>query len=141
MKKILIVEDDTFIRDLYVRAFTTNNYEVEIATDGEAALKQIATTLYDMILLDIMLPKVTGIDVLKAIRAPNAKSITTPVFLITNLGQDTIIKEAFTIGADGYLLKAQLTPKDVVSEITTFFTNQDQLKQVGAEDGNKPENT
>ena len=124
MKRILIVEDDTFIRDLYTRAFSRSNYEVEAAADGEEAITKVKSGKYDMILLDIMLPKITGINVLRAIRDPGGATKDVPVFLITNLGQEDIIKEAFKIGADGYLLKAQLTPKDVVNEIELYFTQQ-----------------
>ncbi|MBI4058463.1 response regulator [Candidatus Gottesmanbacteria bacterium] len=127
MRKILIIEDDTYIRDLYMRSFQRDGYEVEAAVDGEEALNKVKTGTYDVILLDIMLPKVTGIDVLKSIRSPDAKAKDTPVFLTTNLGQEDIIKEAFKIGADGYLLKAQLTPQDVVDEINSFFKQQSDM--------------
>lgn len=110
-----------------MRSFQRDGYEVEAAVDGEEALNKVKTGTYDVILLDIMLPKVTGIDVLKSIRSPDAKAKDTPVFLTTNLGQEDIIKEAFKIGADGYLLKAQLTPQDVVDEINSFFKQQSDM--------------
>jgi DNA-binding response OmpR family regulator len=121
MKRILIVEDDNFIRDLYNRAFSKAGYEVSVAADGQEALDVVKNTNFDMILLDIMLPKVNGIDVLRAYKDPKSGVKDTPVFLITNLGQEDIIKEAFKLGADGYLLKAQLTPKNVVDEANGFF--------------------
>lgn len=117
----MIVEDDYFISDIYKRVFTKAGYIVDTALDGEIAINIVKDNSYDIILLDIMLPKVTGINVLKEFRKPEALALHTPVFLITNLGQEAIIKEAFKIGADGYLLKAQLTPQDIVSEINNFF--------------------
>lgn len=127
MKKILIVEDEKFIRDLYVLVFTRDGYDVDAAIDGEEAVNKIRSGVhYDLILLDIMLPKMNGMDVLKIIRDKNSDTEKIPVFLISNLGQDDIMKEAFSLGADGYLLKAQLTPTDVVSAIDSFFANHQQ---------------
>lgn len=124
MKKILIVEDDFYIRDLYQMAFTKAQYTVEVAVDGEEALERVKNNNYDIILLDIMMPKVTGIDVLRSFRNENSRVKNTPVFLITNLGQDSFIKEAFKIGADGYFLKSQLTPKEIINEINAFLEKQ-----------------
>ncbi len=120
-KKILIVEDDYFISDIYKRVFTKAGYIVSTALDGEIAINIVKDKTFDIILLDIMLPKVTGINVLTEYRKPESTVLHTPVFLITNLGQEAIIKEAFKIGADGYLLKAQLAPQDIVAEIDNFF--------------------
>lgn len=134
MKTILIVEDDFHIQDIYRMSFVkTNRYIVETASDGQEALVKLNTHIYDLILLDIMLPKVTGIDVLRAMRAPNSPTKNTPIILITNLGQEDIIKEAFKIGADGYLIKAQFTPQDVVHEVDAFFEQMAQIEnQMGS---------
>lgn len=120
-KKLLIIEDDLFIRELYKGVFTEAGYLVDLAVDGQEALEKINSQTYDMILLDLVLPKITGIDILRTCREPSSHARNTPIFLITNLGQENIIKEAFKIGADGYILKAQVTPKDLVREIDTFF--------------------
>lgn len=121
MRNILIIEDDFYIRDIYNKSFTQAGYIVDVASDGQEALNKVKDKTYDIILLDIMLPRVTGIDVLRAFRSPQSKVKSTPIFLITNLGQEDVIKEAFKIGANGYLLKAQLTPQDVVTEIEAVF--------------------
>jgi DNA-binding response OmpR family regulator len=121
MKKVLIVEDEKFIQDLYSLVFTTSGFDVDTASDGDEALTKIKEHTYDIILLDIMLPKTNGIEVLRTIRKEDAPSKDIPVFLITNLGQENIIKEAFDIGADGYLLKSQVTPKDAVATINTYL--------------------
>lgn len=121
MKKILIVEDDTDISFIYTRALKNAGYSVDQAEDGVLGLDKAQKNLYDLILLDIMLPKASGIDVLKEIRKPGSKAKSTPVYLLTNLAQDTIIQECFKIGAQGYMVKAQLSPDDVVLEIDTFF--------------------
>lgn len=120
-KKILLVEDELFIRELYERTLKQAGYEVKTAIDGVEALK-FATPDLDLILLDIMLPKMHGIDVLKKLKAQdNTKKI--PVVLITNLGQESIIKDAFNIGAQGYLMKMRLTPYEILNKIEEFLAN------------------
>lgn len=129
MQTILLVEDEFQIQDIYRMAFVkTGRYNVETASDGQEALVKLRAHVYNLILLDVMLPKVTGIDVLRAMRAPSSPTRDTPIILITNLGQEDIIKEAFKIGADGYLIKAQFTPQDVVNEVDAFFKQMDQIK-------------
>lgn len=131
MKKILIVEDDYFIRDIYTRVFIAAGYSIDSAEDGAEGWTKAQTGGYDLILLDIMMPKMTGIDVLRKVRGPTSPIKTLPVLLITNLGQEEIIKEAFTIGADGYLIKSQMKPQDVVEEVKTFFAQQEAASASG----------
>ena len=121
MTKILIVEDDFYIQDIYVKTFKGGGYAVDSATDGEEALQKAKSARYDVILLDIMLPKITGVDVLRALRQEGATTQETPIFMTTNLGQESIIKETFKIGADGYFIKAQIQPKNLVAEINKFL--------------------
>lgn len=119
-KKILLVEDDLFIRDLYERTLSLSGFETILAIDGEEGIAKARSKKPDLILLDIMMPKKNGIDVLKDLKADSStKDI--PVFLLTNLGQESILKEAFSLGARGYLLKARMLPRDVVAHITTYF--------------------
>src|SRR5258708_2340488 len=125
MRKILIAEDDFFIRDIYSKVFSLSGYDVAVAVDGMDALEKIKATHYDMILLDIMMPRMTGIDVLKNIRMLNTPAKNTPVFIITNLGQQNVIEEAFKLGMDGYILKSQVTPQQIVGEINNFFANKE----------------
>lgn len=126
MKKILIAEDDFFIRDIYSKIFSGSGYEVEVAVDGTDALTKIKNLpQFDIILLDIMMPGMSGLDVLRALRTLTLPVKDTPVFIITNLGQENVIEEAFKIGMDGYIIKSQVTPQQIVDEITTFFTNKD----------------
>lgn len=129
MKKILIVEDDFFIRDIYSKIFSQEGYDVSLAVDGEEALKQITSNPrpFDMILLDIMLPKVTGLEVLKKLRQMAEPIKGTSVFILTNLGQQRVIEDAFKIGMDGYLIKSHITPQQLVQEINTFFTNKQNI--------------
>jgi CheY-like chemotaxis protein len=127
MKKILIAEDDFFIRDIYSQVFNMSGYETHVAVDGEDALQKLKNNQqpYDIVLLDIMMPKMTGIDVLRNLRSLTPPIKDTPVFIITNLGQQNIIEEAFKIGMDGYIIKSQVTPQQIVSEINTFIQSKE----------------
>lgn len=121
-KKVFLIEDDIFIRDMYAKILTQRGYEVESVTDGQEALKKLQNRPeYDLILLDIMLPKVNGIDVLKEIKkeGPPAKQI--PVYLLTNLGQESIIEEATAIGAEGYFIKSAFLPAQIADEVDKLF--------------------
>lgn len=121
MKKILIAEDDFFIRDAYKEIFQDNGYDVEVANDGEDAISKIRSRLFDMILLDIMMPKVSGLDVLSQIRSVEGFNKKTPVFFITNVGEQNFIEKAFKTGMDGYIIKSQFTPQQIVDEINKFL--------------------
>ncbi len=125
MKKILIVEDDFYISDIYERSFKAASYDVDTAGDGEVAIQKAKNNEYDLILLDIMLPKITGIEVLRTLRLKGANTEETLIFMITNLGQDNIISEAFKIGADGYFIKARLNPNEIVNEINKIFQDKE----------------
>ena len=115
-KTILVVDDEESVREIYRHEFTASGYRVVTAVDGEDGLLKAGEAHPDIILLDIMLPKMSGIDVLRALKENElTKKIT--VLLLTNLGEETIIKEGFELGADGYLLKVSYTPAQVVEEV------------------------
>ncbi len=122
MKKILLIEDDAYIRSLYEDVLRHAGFEIIVAVDGEDALsKASSVTGFDLVLLDIMLPKLTGMEVLKAFREDSSPMKSVPVYLLTNLGEDTVAKEAYKMGADGYLLKAKYLPKELIAEVNKFF--------------------
>jgi|SRR5687767_11319652 CheY-like chemotaxis protein len=129
MRKILIAEDDFFIRDIYSKVFSLSGYEVQVAVDGQDALDKITSQPYDMVLLDIMMPRMTGIDVLKNVRTLDTPAKSIPIFIITNLGQQNVIEEAFKLGMDGYILKSQVTPQQIVDEINNYFLTKEALPQ------------
>lgn len=116
-KKILIIEDEFFIRDLYERYLTKNGYQVITAVDGEDGVNKAKSQAVDLILLDIMMPKKTGLEVLHELRNSENFAKSTPIYMLTNVGQENIIKDVFKIGADGYLLKSKMLPKQIVEEI------------------------
>ena len=120
-KKILLIEDDMFVRDIYTRELRKGDFDVTLADDGEDGVEKTKNEKYDLILLDLMMPKKTGIDALKEIRVSSNKNKDTSVYLLTNLGQGSIIKQAIELGAQGYLLKARVLPSQVLTAVRDFF--------------------
>jgi CheY-like chemotaxis protein len=119
-KKLLIVEDDFYIRDIYKLAAKNKGYVVYTASDGEEALSLCKVAHPDIILLDIMLPKVSGIDVLKTIKSwPEFAHI--PIVMVTNVGENETYQQALQAGAADYILKVQQTPVQIVEGLTRFF--------------------
>lgn len=115
-KKILLVEDEDFIRELYTRQLTKAGFAVKSAPDGQAGLETLKAEVFDLLLLDIMLPGMNGLQLLREFKTqnPNSPMIT---ILLTNLGQEAVIKEGFELGAQAYLIKASYTPDQVVNEV------------------------
>lgn len=122
-KKILLVEDEDFIRDLYVRQLTKAGFQVKSAADGQTGLTIVNSENFDLLLLDIMLPGINGLQLLREFKSqhPTSPMIT---ILLTNLGQEAVIKEGFELGAQAYLIKASYTPDQVVNEVRNVLTGQ-----------------
>ncbi|MEX0621528.1 MAG: response regulator [Candidatus Woykebacteria bacterium] len=120
--KILVVEDDQFLRELYDELLKGEGYDVDLAPDGEIGLSKLQQGGYDLVLLDIMLPKIDGLEILRRVKNKPAEKPNGTVILLTNLGQDSIIKEGFNLGASGYLIKSAMNPDQVLSEIKVFLS-------------------
>ncbi len=120
-QKILVVEDDEFLRELYDELLKGEGYEVSLAEEGEQGLTKITEGGFDLVLLDIMLPKMDGLEILRHVKSTPPKQKNGPVVLLTNLGQDSIIKEGFSLGAAGYLIKSAMNPDQVLSEVKVFL--------------------
>ena len=113
---ILLVEDDEFLAELYATKLNLEGFEVLLALDGEKGLKIIREKKPDLVLLDIILPKMDGFEILKKIKADKIlKNI--PIILLTNLSQKDEVKKGLDLGADDYLIKAHFMPSEVVKKI------------------------
>ena len=121
IQTILMIEDDRFIGEMYVRSLRTANYQVDWVLSGkEGALAAVAKT-YDLILLDIMLPETQGTVVLDVLRGGEDKIPKSRVIVMTNFDQDDESRSAMQAKADGYLIKADITPRkliDIISQMT-----------------------
>ena len=117
---IVLIEDEEMLANMYETKFKTEGYDIRKALDGESGLKLVEEDKPDLILLDIIMPKLDGFSVLKKLKASD-KSKDIPVILLTNLGQDEDIKKGQSLGAVGYLVKANLTPAEVVAKVKDFL--------------------
>ncbi len=119
-KKVLCMEDEHFISELYVRALTKAGYEVTVEVDGQQGLALAQTDQFDIILLDLMIPSITGIEVLRRLRNPaETKALRAKVIITTNLEQREDIRTDIESQADGYLVKAEITPRELVEFLST----------------------
>ncbi len=116
-KKILVVDDDQYIRELYEEVLKEAGYTVETAVDGEEGLALMQKGGYDLILLDVMMPKRDGLGVLSALNANPPVEKNGPIILVTNLGHDPIIKEAMQKGATSYMVKDSMNPDQFVENV------------------------
>ncbi len=113
MIKILIVEDDPMMSRMYQNAFITEGFEVELARDGQEGLDKARTVAPALIILDVMMPKFNGMQVLEAIKSdPAIKMI--PILMLSNLGGQKDAEDAVAMGAVKYLLKSDIEPREVV---------------------------
>ena len=117
-KTVLIVEDDSFLSDMYQTKFSVSGYNVLLAQNGMQCLELLRnnTSAPDIALLDVVMPKMDGLELLELLKKDDrTKNI--PIILLTNLGQDKDVKKGLEMGADMYLIKAHHTPSQVVEKV------------------------
>ena len=120
MKKILVAEDDMFLANAYKAKLSKVGFDLDIAADGEETMQKIKTYKPDILLLDLMMPKKDGFSVLEDIRKdPVFKSL--PIVVASNLGQKEDIDRAMSLGADGYIVKSNLSLSELVDKINAFI--------------------
>ncbi|PJA86690.1 MAG: response regulator [Candidatus Moranbacteria bacterium CG_4_9_14_3_um_filter_42_9] len=119
-KKIMIVEDDSFVLDIYQTKLSQEGYTVIEARNGVEAMKKLEKEKPDLLLLDIVMPYMDGIEVLKKIRE-RADLKNMPVILLTNLSQKEEINVGLGLGASDYLIKSHFTPSEVMEKIKIYL--------------------
>jgi DNA-binding response OmpR family regulator len=114
--KLLLIEDDIMLRDLYTARFGLEDFKIEVATDGEAGLAKAKEMLPDAILLDLRIPKLSGFEVLRQLKLDETtKSI--PVIVLTALSGDEDREQVIKLGGAAFLTKSETVPKQVLDEI------------------------
>lgn len=114
-RKVLCIEDEHFIGELYERALHSAGYEVALEVDGAKGLALAQTNQFDIILLDLMVPNVTGIEILRALRDPaQTPELKAKIIITTNLDQREDVRADIEKQADGYIVKAEMTPRELV---------------------------
>lgn len=116
MAKILVVEDDKFLREMITRKLDREGYEVIDAVDGEKGEQKIKEEKPDMVLLDLILPGIDGFEVLERVKSDPATS-EIPIIILSNLGQKSEVERGLKLGAVDFLIKAHFTPAEIVSKV------------------------
>lgn len=119
MSKILIVEDDKFLATAYKLKFEKTNFEVMVAYDGEQALELATSFSPQIILLDLIIPKLDGFGVLEKLQS-DSKTKKIPVIITSNLGQSEDMKKGLALGAKDYFIKSNTSLEDIVKKVNTF---------------------
>lgn len=120
MAKILLAEDDLFLQRMYATKLSKEGITVVSAADGEKALALLREQAVDLALLDILMPKKDGFEVLEAMKAdPQLKNI--PVIMLTNLGEEDDVKRARRLGASDYMIKAHFLPSEVIGVVKKYL--------------------
>ena len=119
MKSILLIEDDPFLIDIYTTKLRDSGFSIETATDGREGLKKLREKKFDILVLDIVLPKIDGWEMLEKIKnAPHQYGGgRLKIIVLSNLGQNEEVEKGLRLGAEKYLIKAHYAPSEVVEEI------------------------
>lgn len=114
--KIAIIEDDQIISQMYRMKFESEGFDVEVASNGKTGIELVSSRRPDLILLDMQMPEMNGAEALKRIRkSPATADI--PVIILTNLGEEEAPREIRDLGIESYIVKADLTPRQVVERV------------------------
>ena len=116
MKHIFLVEDDPFLSEMYAKKISAAGFEIEVIGTAEEALRKLEQIKPDLILLDIVLPKMDGFEFLRTIKQ-NEVYQKIPVLVLSNVGQKEEIQRGLELGAKGYIVKAQFTPSEIIQKI------------------------
>jgi DNA-binding response OmpR family regulator len=123
VKKVLIVEDESPLLDSYAELVETAGLVALKALDGYQGLDILANNVgqIDIVLLDLMMPGVDGLEVLKTVKANEEKYGTMPIVILTNMTSESVVKEAFNMGASSYLVKTDLDYEGLMKELDKFL--------------------
>lgn len=122
MKKILLIEDNEYMGRMYQNLLGLENYLVSWAKGGEEGLEKAGSLKPDLILLDVIMPKINGIQVLQKLKdSDDTKNI--PVVILTVVGEQDIIDKALKLGAEGYIIKSTVDLNQLISEIKSYLKN------------------
>ena len=122
-KKILLIEDEADLRELYLIILEDDGYAVTTAGDGNSGWELLKAGGYDLVLLDVMLPYMDGLEMLEKLSAEDdIKQSFNSIVLLTNLTQDQTIAKAVEYGVRGYMVKSDYDPAQFVAAVKEFFT-------------------
>ena len=119
MKNVLLIDDENETAQVFKTGLVAAGFSVVLAGNGQSALDAVKNNKFDVILIDQMMPDMSGIDVLKTLKA-NEETKNIPVAMLTNFGHDEMVKEALNLGANDYILKYQVAPSDLVAKVKSL---------------------
>ncbi len=119
--RILVAEDENELRTLYVQVLQKAGYAVDQAIDGEEATKAMSSNSYDLVFLDVMMPKINGPEVLHILKEQVAATPNNRVIVLTNIANDSVKDFCLEEGARGYLIKTDITPDKLIATAQAFF--------------------
>lgn len=117
--KVLLVEDDPRVRQLYELVLTMEEYDVVCAVNGEEGLQKAEEESPDLIFLDLRIPKISGLDLLSMLRN-NPKTKDIPVVILSNYDDEATISKGLELGAREYIIKSRITPKDLPTKVEEY---------------------
>lgn len=121
-KSVLIAEDESALKELYKSLLEQEGYEVVAVDNGEAAYGVLVARSFDLMLLDILMPKLSGLELLAKMKQEGRMGAVTNIVMLTNLSDDTKIAEALTYGIRGYMVKSNYDPQTFVTEVRNYFS-------------------
>jgi DNA-binding response OmpR family regulator len=133
MKKILIIEDDQIVANIYRNKFSIEGFQVEIAHDGMAGLETIRSFRPDAVVLDLMLPKMTGVDLMKKVRT-ESEFQKLPIIVFSNTYLTNMVQEAWKAGATKCLSKANCSPKQLLDVVRGTLSSNGASNSSGTQD-------
>lgn len=116
-QKILVIDDDLFIREIYEEILGQAGFEIDTAVNGKEGLKKLQLGGYDLILLDVFMPELDGISVLRALSDKPAELKNGPIILLTNSSPDSVIEKGLELGASSFFIKVDLTPDQLINKV------------------------
>lgn len=131
-KKILIIDDDSFLLDMYAFKFSQNNFEVYTSIDGKQAVEKLKGGLMpDVLLLDIVMPEMDGFEVLQKLKDENLAQGSVKIIL-SNRSQQADIDKGNSFGVEGYIVKANSTPAEVINEVIEILNRKKEAPKTNA---------
>lgn len=120
-KKVIVIDDDLYIRELYVEVLKNAGYEVDSAVNGEDAYNKLKNGGYSLILLDIMMPKMDGLEIMDTLKKNPPTVKNGPILLLTNLDHEPLVKDALDKGASAFIIKADITPEVLLEQVKKYL--------------------
>jgi DNA-binding response OmpR family regulator len=119
LKKILMIEDDEFIRELYERQLKLAGYQVETTPSGKAGVELLGKNTYDLLMLDLNIPDLSGFQILEELQKHPKEGLN--IVILSNVAQDEFVNKGLSMGAQAFIIKSTYTPDKVVSEVRSLL--------------------